>query len=109
MSDRGPRPHAMPSGRSCMVPTFYVRPTPHVVAPAATGTEGQLDRDYDERADAAVLDAVRGWATIEEVSSRVPASIRWLVPDVLRRLTAAGKLERQRGRQRWRRTEVARG
>lgn len=97
----------------CTVPTgaaahAAARPSARP-APIATGSEAQLDRYYEERAESAVVDALRTlgeWSTVDEVKALVSPELRWQVPALLERLAAAGKADRARPRLRGRVAEM---
>lgn len=94
------------TGRAAAVPTFVVRERPRSQpAPIVLGSEAQLDRDADERAVAAVLDALKQldeWSSEHEIKRRLPPELGWQVPEILARLEAAGKASSARPR--WRGT-----
>jgi hypothetical protein len=75
----------------------------------AIGSESQLDRLQEERVEALVLDAVRStWEIDAIIAPRVERPVRWRLPEILKRLHAAGKVERRKwwrpGTWQWRRT-----
>lgn len=94
------------SGRSCSIPAPAVARSTRAPSVATDASLAIIDRDQDDRADAVVLGALRGWSTLIEVRARVPEPIRWLVPAILLRLVKAGKAERRI--RRWRCAEPSR-